>query len=129
MGGYTRAGWYSYDWSDNAGRPSADRIVPELQDLKVGDVMPTSPDGHGFVMERIDPPHALVMVVRDPSATTGCSIALHDLGGTTRLIFRIRVQTPRTVRGAVYLALMEAGDFVMMRRRLLAIKARAEAIP
>src|SRR5829696_3281795 len=35
--GYGRAGWYSYDWIDNDGRPSADRVVPELQDLAVGD--------------------------------------------------------------------------------------------
>ena len=35
--GYGRAGWYSYDWIDNDGRPSADRILPELQQLRVGD--------------------------------------------------------------------------------------------
>lgn len=45
MGGYTRAGWYSLDRLDNGGRRSADRIVPELQDLAVGDVMPTMRDG------------------------------------------------------------------------------------
>ena len=26
--GYGKAGWYSYDWIDNDGRPSADRIMP-----------------------------------------------------------------------------------------------------
>ena len=26
-----RAGWYSYDWLDNLGIPSAERIVPEWQ--------------------------------------------------------------------------------------------------
>ena len=31
--GITRAGWYSYDWVDNLGRPSARRIIPELQHL------------------------------------------------------------------------------------------------
>ena len=35
--GYGRAGWYSYDWIDNDGQPSADRILPELQQLQVGD--------------------------------------------------------------------------------------------
>ena len=39
--GYGRAGWYSaMDWFDNAGVPSADRIVPALQRLEVGDTMP-----------------------------------------------------------------------------------------
>lgn len=35
-----RAGWYSYDRIDNAGVPSAARVVPELQNLAVGDVIP-----------------------------------------------------------------------------------------
>jgi hypothetical protein len=29
--GVTRAGWYSYDLFDNLGKPSAERIIPELQ--------------------------------------------------------------------------------------------------
>ena len=35
--GYGRAGWYSYDLLDNLGRPSAERIIPELQQLRVRD--------------------------------------------------------------------------------------------
>jgi hypothetical protein len=35
MGG-DRGGWYSWDWLDNKGLPSADRIVPEWQTLEVG---------------------------------------------------------------------------------------------
>ena len=34
--GLTRAGWYSYDLLDNLGRPSARRILPELQELQPG---------------------------------------------------------------------------------------------
>lgn len=37
--GYGRAGWYSLDRWDNGGQPSADHIVPELQDVKVGDMI------------------------------------------------------------------------------------------
>ena len=29
-----RAGWYSWDWLDNNGEPSADRVVPEWQNLE-----------------------------------------------------------------------------------------------
>ena len=43
--GMTRAGWYSYDLLDNLGRPSARRILPQFQNLKIGDVTPMSPDG------------------------------------------------------------------------------------
>ncbi|MCL5961159.1 MAG: hypothetical protein M1358_17945 [Chloroflexi bacterium] len=42
--GCRRAGWYSYDWIDNLGTPSAERIIPELQHLEVGDLIPMSPD-------------------------------------------------------------------------------------
>jgi hypothetical protein len=35
MGG-GRGGWYSWDWLDNDGEPSADRIVPEWQRLEEG---------------------------------------------------------------------------------------------
>lgn len=35
--GDRRAGWYSYDFLDNHGRPSAEKIIPEFQHLAVGD--------------------------------------------------------------------------------------------
>src|SRR5271167_456036 len=38
--GYKRAGWYGYDWLDNGGIPSADRIIPSLHHIKVGDTVP-----------------------------------------------------------------------------------------
>jgi hypothetical protein len=38
--GFGRAGWYTYDLLDNFGRPSARRIVPEFQQIRVGDVIP-----------------------------------------------------------------------------------------
>jgi hypothetical protein len=38
--GSGRAGWYSYDRVDNAGRPSATAIIPELQHLQVGGLVP-----------------------------------------------------------------------------------------
>jgi hypothetical protein len=38
--GFNRAGWYSYDLLDNLGRRSAERIIPELQAISVGDWVP-----------------------------------------------------------------------------------------
>lgn len=35
--GYDRAGWYSWDRLDNGGRPSADRVHPEWQQINLGD--------------------------------------------------------------------------------------------
>ncbi|HZL15862.1 MAG TPA: hypothetical protein VFC97_07125, partial [Verrucomicrobiae bacterium] len=57
--GFGRGGWYSYDAMDMKGS-SADRILPELQDLAVGDTVPTSPGG-GFEVKAIDPGHSLVL--------------------------------------------------------------------
>jgi hypothetical protein len=57
--GYGRAGWYSYDELD-MDRPSADRIVPELQELEVGDLLPTHPGG-GFEVRIVEPRKALVV--------------------------------------------------------------------
>jgi alkylated DNA nucleotide flippase Atl1 len=52
--GYRRAGWYGYDWIDNDGLPSADRIIPALQHLKVGDDMPI------WKVVAVEPNHSLV---------------------------------------------------------------------
>ena len=57
--GYGRAGWYSWDQVD-MNTPSADRIIPELQQLAVGDVMPTHPGG-GFAVRILEPEQALVL--------------------------------------------------------------------
>ena len=59
--GYERAGWYSYDALDNRG-PSSDRILPEFQELKVADIMPTHPGG-GFRVEVVEPERALVLYI------------------------------------------------------------------
>jgi hypothetical protein len=39
--GCDRSGFYSYDRLDNGGRASAESILPEFQDTKVGDVLPS----------------------------------------------------------------------------------------
>ena len=59
--GLTRAGWYSYDLLDNLARRSARRIIPDLQHLAVGDIVPMSPDGkQGMTVHSMDPPHSMV---------------------------------------------------------------------
>ncbi len=57
--GYNRAGWYSYDVIDMKGA-SVDAIVPELQQLAVGDMVPNAPDT-AFEVKVVDPPRALVL--------------------------------------------------------------------
>ena len=43
--GSGRAGFYSYDWLDNAGKPSSERILSKFQRISVGDFIPMTPDG------------------------------------------------------------------------------------
>jgi hypothetical protein len=127
MGGYTRAGWYSYDRFDNADVPSADRVVPELQDLQVGDVLRTSPDD-GFVVRAIEPGHALVLdLQRDGSRITSVPMLYRLPDGRTRLVFRVRAYF--RPRHRPFALVFDVGDFIFMRRQLLGIKSRAEGRP
>ena len=48
MGG-DRGGWYSWDHLDNAGRPSAQRVHPEWQDIALGDYVKYWTRRHGPV--------------------------------------------------------------------------------
>jgi hypothetical protein len=60
--GCRRAGWYSYDFLDNAGIGSAREIHPELQRIEVGETLPATPEGDdGFEVLRVEPPRVLVL--------------------------------------------------------------------
>ncbi len=60
--GSRRAGFYSIDLLDNAGRRSAREIHPELQALAVGQRIPATPAGtDGFDVLQLDEPRALVL--------------------------------------------------------------------
>lgn len=60
--GCHRAGWYSYDDLDNAGVRSATEIVPELQQIAVGDVLAATPESDdGFTVLVLEPERTLVL--------------------------------------------------------------------
>jgi hypothetical protein len=120
--GYGRAGWYSYDWIDNDGRRSADRIVPELQDLRVGDQILMVP-GLGPRVREIAPNRHLV--VGDVEEGTWC-LTLRPAPGGVRLVSRWRVRWRLTPATVFWILLSDPGAFVMERRMLKGIKARAE---
>ena len=58
--GYQRGGLYSYDWLDRVfgylDRPSATRILPEFQDLAVGDEIPLG-RGPSWPVAIVEPPN------------------------------------------------------------------------
>ncbi len=122
--GLTRAGWYSYDLLDNLGRPSARRIIPELQDLQPGDIVPMSPDGkQGMPVHSMDAPHS--MVWGEPGGTTWAWQLDENDPGSTRLVTRVRSRYRWFSPSIAFSMLVEFGDIWMMRKMLLNLKERA----
>lgn len=136
--GQGRGGLYSYDGLENlAGCDihSADRLVPEWQDLKVGDFIwlgPPEKNYPGQVVVALEAKRALVMQALDPKTKQAANAAswvffLDEQGdGTTRLIVRQRL-TYDGLGASILWHLVEPLNFVMERRMLLGIQARAEA--
>ncbi|NRQ39237.1 hypothetical protein HII36_46570 [Nonomuraea sp. NN258] len=123
LGGYSRTGSGGTSGAESS---SADSTGAGPRDVKVGETL--SGEAGGFVVERVEAPHVLVLVARDAEATTSCSIALHaDDDGGTRLVYRLRTRAEPGVRGTVHLAATEVGDFLLTRRHLVTVKERAEA--
>jgi hypothetical protein len=127
--GFGRAGWYSYDWLDNLGRRSAERIVPELQDLSIGDWIPMSAtvnERTAFRVALLEPPTRMLWT--KPDSTWSWVIEPID-AGRTRVVSRLRCRhDPRSALGFAGMLLMELGDFPMFRRMLLNLRRRAEAL-
>lgn len=124
--GVNRAGWYSYDWLDNLGRPSAREIIPELLDIKVGDVMPMSPDGkHGIPVHDLDLPRS--MVWGTPGETSWAWVLDPRPDGSTRVITRIRSRYRWLSPTIAFSMLLEFADIWMIRRMLLNLQQRIEA--
>ncbi len=136
-----RAGWYTPFWLDRLlfgiKAHSADTIVPELQNLAVGDRVPDSDGGVSFfTAARVDPPHALVLhsTTHPLPAYTDVNFAwafiLEDAGGDTRLIMRARVDytpiwDPAVVRALMFVG-FGVGDFIQAGCMLNGIKRRTE---
>ena len=126
--GSGRGGAYSYDWIENLfglNMHSAAEILPEFQDIKVGDELPLGQDAVMRV-EVADPPRALAVRITDQNWTW--IFALLPEGDSTRLISRNRIATKALSPASrlFYLLFMEPGSLVMERKMLLGIKRRAE---
>jgi hypothetical protein len=118
--GQDRGGFYSYQWLENlAGCElrNADRVHPEWQRREVGEKVP------------LHPLNALAVTVFEPNRALGLEgwgvFVLEPAGErATRLIARGRI--PAGLPSLVYEAMVELPHFLMQRRMLLGIKARAE---
>jgi hypothetical protein len=137
-----RAGWYTPYWLDRLlfgiRAHSADRILPDLQDLHVGDRVPDSQRGDSyFVAAQVDPPHTLVLhshthplpLYRDTNFSW--AFAIHNDASTrTRLLMRARISYtpvwPAPLAKALILAGFGVGDVIQAGSMLLGIRRRAE---
>jgi hypothetical protein len=137
-----RPGWYTPYWIDRLmfgiRAHSADRIVPELQDLSPGDRVPDSPDAvvAYFTVAEIAKNQALVLIshthplpiYRDVDFSW--AFVLEDLGADARLIMRARARYAPVGPAPIIRLLIAVGfgigDLVQAGAMLAGIKARAE---
>jgi hypothetical protein len=134
--GSGRAGWYAYDSVDNGGHRSADRILPEYQNISVGDVFPALPGATDvFVVAQYEPERSLVLSWRLPDGryqTTWAFVLEQPQPDQTRLIVRGRVASgyrPYGLPQWVALSTGQVAHFIMQRKQLLGIARRAEGGP
>jgi hypothetical protein len=134
--GAGRAGWYSYDFIDNGGQPSADQIIPELQQVRVGDLFPALPGvREGFTVLRVDPERLLVLGWLPPGqrrpVMTWAFALKEPTPETTRLIVRARAgegyRPSIGVPDWTISTFTAWGHRLMQQKQLLGIARRAEA--
>lgn len=126
--GCGRAGFYSDDLLDNLGHPSAQTLVPALQGLEVGQLVPMSPrptEATAFRVASFAEPRELLW--SKPDSTWAW--LLTSTGSGTRVVTRIRAghDWRHPASALLGVLLLEFGDFAMLRRMLRGIKRRAEA--
>jgi hypothetical protein len=124
--GYGRGGLYSFGKLDNGGIPSADRIIPELQNLEVGDlILPT------LKVEEMEPETSMLWVFQEgagpwENATWAWSLYSTERGNT-RLVSRLRQQysfdSPQEV---LHWIIIDPLEIFLMRTTLMGIKHRVE---
>ena len=130
--GYQRGGLYSYDWLDRLfgylDRPSATRILPEFQNLGMGDEIPLG-RGPRWPVAAIEPNRALVLDMRNLGAFDWVwQFGLYVIDeNRTQLVSRSRVRT-QTTRARLTTYAIEPAGFLMTRRMLIGLKDRAEAL-
>jgi hypothetical protein len=122
--GYGRGGWYSYDWIDNDGEPSLERIEPRLQ-IEVGDRIEMMP-GVGPVVRAIEPGSHIVSC---GDADSWCLLVEPTGDGRSRLVSRWKQDWPRTFATRAWMTVADPGAFIMERKMLLRIRDLAERLP
>ncbi|MCL7454160.1 MAG: hypothetical protein M8467_14045 [Anaerolineae bacterium] len=135
--GQGRGGLYSYEMLENligSDIHNADRILPEHQELEVGDKVRLGPEGYPFfTVTEIVPNRALVLAggpqpPEDDAVQWSWVFVLEETDGEdTRLIARNRTDYPPSLPNwLIWRVFTDPIAFVMERRMLREIKKRAE---
>ena len=131
--GYQRGGLYSYDWLDRLfgflDRPSATRILPEFQQLAVGDKIPWDRRGTELAVGALEPLRALALSYQVRGFVWVWQFGLYRLDEQrTRFVTRGTEQVPNNPAWWLGMRVMEPASFIMTRRFMLGVKERAEAL-
>ena len=134
--GQGRGGFYSYDFLENlAGCDihSADRIIPEWQDIKIGDEVKLAP-AVGLGVAALEPGCSLVLRGGIPVGSTSppydftwAWVLRDEPDGTARLLVRERYAYTRPW-ARFLVEPVEAVSFVMSQKMLRGIRDRAEQV-
>ncbi len=123
--GYKRAGFYGFDRLDNAGIPSADHILPEFQNLQVGDTITF------LVVVEMEPNESMFWVFprgAGPWENATWSWGLYKIDDErTKLVSRLRQNYAfDSFQEVIMWSLMDVCEIFMMRTTMLGIKHRVE---
>ncbi len=146
--GQGRGGFYSYEWIENlvgCDIHNADRIIPEFQNLHVGDGVQLAAMMPGIPVAIVEPERALVLysdtraggspipTLKSPGdfwATTWAFFLDETGDGATRLIARFKSDYNDTLLNKLMfgLPILEPISSLMQRKMLLGIQQRAEIV-
>ena len=126
--GVNRAGWYSYDLLDNLGRQSAKVILLEHQNIKIGDLIPMSPDGKQGLWVK-DFRATEWVLWWDKAGNNSWAWGIYsERDSCSRLVTRVRVKYRWFSPVILFNLIIEFFDIWMIRKCMLGIKRRAEAM-
>jgi len=126
--GSGRGGVYTYDWIENLfglDMHSTRRVLPQYQDVKVGDEFPLGPGRPAMRVAVFDPERTFTLRFADGNWVWIFELSAED--GHTRLISRNRITAAGAWPARLFsMLVMEPGSLIMERKMLLGIKERAE---
>ena len=117
---------YSYDWLDNFGRKSPQKLIPGLDQLEIGQKIMTIFDLIDFKPDK----HLTFRMNKRVADIFGDTIISYQIlrqkHQFCRLLVKIIVNYPKGLPGVLLKYILPFGDLVMMRRQLINFKALCE---